>query len=445
MRKRGLRNEKRYFMLNRDCLLEKGRKNGVICNFLDQSYYCIDKEGLILLDNCNKGIDLKTLRQRTQLRKSRLISFLSRLEDLKLGRFYRYKVFIDSYDKLEDKAYDIEKSNEKVRIRTLIIEINQKCGLNCIQCNSIKNNNNYNFCGCSLSEYDREFQLIKVEKMMRDIMIYKPDEVFITGGDPFLSGKLLVKLISFLKGLGISTISIFTNGTAISKSIISPLKENDVKLYIPIYSYENNYHDSITRNSGSFKATKNNIESLNKNKINIIPIIYITERNYHNFNKIVEFVKEISSEPYKVDFIYPKVGKYLRRSANKDFIKAYNSFKQYVSLDYESYLTNKLINYCLFGKVAITLGGNILPCQSARNNIIGNIFNNQLKINDVLKRGLIDFYWYLTKDKTGICKYCEFRYICLDCPVLAHKIDGPVISGNLYCNYNPLRGGERYE
>lgn len=445
MKKRGLRDGENYFMLNRDCLLEKGQKNGVIYNFLDQSYYCVDEEGAILLDYCNKGVELKTISQRMQLSKSRLMSFLSRLENLKLGRFYRYKVFIDSYDKLEEKAYAIEKSNEKIRIKTLIIEINQKCGLNCIQCNSIKNNNHYGFCGCSLFEYDREFQEIRVEKTIRDIMIFRPNEVLITGGDPFLSGNSLVKLISFLKALSISTISIFTNGTAISKSFASPIKENDVKLFIPIYSYENSYHDSITRKSGSFKATMNNINLLNKNKITIIPIIYVTERNYNNLDKIVEFVKEISSEPYKIDFIYPKIGKYLRKSRKKDFIKAYNSFKRYVSLDYESYLTNKLINYCLFGKVAITLGGDILPCQSARNDIIGNVFNNQLKINDVLRRGLLDFYWYLTKDRVEICKHCEYRYTCLDCPILAHQIDGPMVSGNLYCNYNPLRGRLGYE
>lgn len=153
----------------------------------------------------------------------------------------------------------------------------------------------------------------------------------------------------------------------------------------------------------------------------------------------------LSSEPYKIDFIYPKIGKYLKRSCNKEFVKAYNSFKRFVSIDYESYLTNKLINYCLFGKVAITLGGDILPCQSARNNILGNIFNNNLKIGDVLRKGLLDYYWYLTKDKVEICKHCENRYICLDCPVLAHKIDGPLVSGNLYCDYNPMRGRSEYE
>ena len=147
----------------------------------------------------------------------------------------------------------------------------------CIQCNSIKNDNHYIFCGCSLSGYDREFQIIKVEKTIRDIMIYKPNEVLITGGDPFLSGDSLAKLISFLKALGISTISIFTNGTVIKKSFRSLLKENDVKLYIPIYSYENNYHDSITRKSGSFKATMSNIDLLNKKEVTIIPIVYLTE------------------------------------------------------------------------------------------------------------------------------------------------------------------------
>lgn len=117
-----------------------------------------------------------------------------------------------------------------------------------------------------------------------------------------------------------------------------------------------------------------------------------------------------------------------------------------IKVDKESYNFNKNVNPCLFGKVAITLKGNVIPCQNARSHILGNIFSN-ISLNDVIKKGCLDEYWYLNKDKIELCKECEFRYGCNDCLILTHEFIGNNTSmpKNLFCSYSPHEGDWLYE
>ena len=78
-----------------------------------------------------------------------------------------------------------------------------------------------------------------------------------------------------------------------------------------------------------------------------------------------------------------------------------------------TFLMNQFYNSCWNGKIAITSTGNILPCIFARNQILGNIKTNALAElkNEIIKS------WEITKDDIEICKDCEFRYCCHDCPM----------------------------
>jgi len=109
-------------------------------------------------------------------------------------------------------------------------------------------------------------------------------------------------------------------------------------------------------------------------------------------------------------------------------------------IDYGLYLANKRINQCLFGKLCVTLSGDIIPCQMARSHLIGNVYSNDDTPGEILRRGLLDNYWYLTKDKMETCKNCEYRYGCIDCTILTHNFVHGAISKNLFCLYSPFVG-----
>ena len=72
----------------------------------------------------------------------------------------------------------------------------------------------------------------------------------------------------------------------------------------------------------------------------------------------------------------------------------------------------------------------------------GNISNKSLE--DALANPGFRKYWNLTKDKVGVCRDCEFRYICTDCRAFTennHKnSEGLDISKPLKCGYDPYTG-----
>ncbi len=65
----------------------------------------------------------------------------------------------------------------------------------------------------------------------------------------------------------------------------------------------------------------------------------------------------------------------------------------------------------------------------------GNISINS--IESVISKADFQKFWYISKDNVAICKYCEFRYVCLD-----DRIDLANAEGLWYykseCQYNPF-------
>jgi len=153
-------------------------------------------------------------------------------------------------------------------------------------------------------------------------------------------------------------------------------------------------------------------------------------------------MRNVGCNAYKTDFIYPRKEKLneLKDTINyRKFIKIYNEkLKKMPKIERDVYLSNKSINPCLYGKVAIAGNGDIMPCLNAKNHVLGNI--NSQSISEILKDGLLDRYWYSVKDIIEDCKYCEFRYGCRDCLFLTHEFKNDKISKNIFCNYNPYKG-----
>lgn len=90
-------------------------------------------------------------------------------------------------------------------------------------------------------------------------------------------------------------------------------------------------------------------------------------------------------------------------------------------------------NTCLNRKIGIDKGGNIKNCPSMRISF-GHIF--ETKIKDVLNNDKFTYYWNIHKDNIGICKDCEYRYVCVDCRAYIEDSSN-VFSKPLKCGYNP--------
>ncbi|MCF6351111.1 MAG: grasp-with-spasm system SPASM domain peptide maturase [Flavobacteriaceae bacterium] len=107
--------------------------------------------------------------------------------------------------------------------------------------------------------------------------------------------------------------------------------------------------------------------------------------------------------------------------------------KKYFFSDTNMFSLNKNVNSCLFGKVSLTVNGEIVNCPSLKPKY-GKI--NDITIKNVLQKDEFKELWSINKDQIKVCKDCEFRYICSDCRAyLNNKYDKP-----FKCNYDPYVG-----
>jgi SPASM domain peptide maturase of grasp-with-spasm system len=84
-------------------------------------------------------------------------------------------------------------------------------------------------------------------------------------------------------------------------------------------------------------------------------------------------------------------------------------------------------------KVSIDVNGEIKNCTT-HNKIFGNVKTD--KIADVIALSEFQKLWFVSKDKTLVCKDCENRYMCVDSRI-PKQISDTEWSHDVECNYNP--------
>jgi SPASM domain peptide maturase of grasp-with-spasm system len=84
-------------------------------------------------------------------------------------------------------------------------------------------------------------------------------------------------------------------------------------------------------------------------------------------------------------------------------------------------------------KVSIDSNGNIKNCNS-HDKFFGNV--NIDKIEDVISLPDFQKLWFVAKDKTEVCRDCEFRYMCTDSRMPKQRKNGDWYHEE-ECNYNP--------
>lgn len=92
---------------------------------------------------------------------------------------------------------------------------------------------------------------------------------------------------------------------------------------------------------------------------------------------------------------------------------------------------------CLYGKLAISADGFLLPCPAMPENVVGDLREESLQA--LFEKRVLDPYWQLTKDHIKPCQDCEFRYACPDCRALHARVTGH-LTKVAYCSYNPITG-----
>jgi radical SAM protein with 4Fe4S-binding SPASM domain len=257
-----------------------------------------------------------------------------------------------------------------------------------------------------------------------------------TGGEPLIY-KRLKELIIFAKKIGFRQIEIFSNATLLDEEWIKFLAKNKISIAVSLYSTDGEIHDEITGLKNSFTRTKKNLLLLKKYKVECRLSTIIMKNNEKTVDEVINFAKKMNFG-HKCDIVRPS-------GRGKDTLcpsvavqeRFRNLRKPSFSTTLSQFNNNKTRNSCWNGLLAITATGDVIPCIFARNQIAGNIFENQLE--DIIREKMVG-YWSITKDNVKGCSDCEFRYACNDCRPYSYSESGDLYQKPSWCKYDPKTG-----
>jgi len=313
------------------------------------------------------------------------------------------------------------------KLNLLWLEVTGRCNLNCIHCYASAQR-------ARLPDVDLKFNVIA--RTIRESAELGCPTLQFTGGEPTLR-RDLKKLILEAKDSGIPNIEVFSNGVHIPETLLNFFSKEEIHLAISIYSHRARIHDSITRVQGSHHRTMRNLKKIVAKSIPIRCEIIKMETNNNDFWGTSAMLSSLGIE---LKYSHPLLP--IGRGIGKKSSLNWTAYSQIIGdltscPDICEFNRKRRWNDCWFGKASMLFNGDITPCIFARDQIAGNITRERLSfiINERIQE-----YWSLNKDKVDICRDCEYRYNCSDCPPLTYSLTGSLTSKPPYCNYDPHSG-----
>ena len=164
--------------------------------------------------------------------------------------------------------------------------VTEKCNSNCIMCPS--------------PEAARKRGLsVSIDKMIA-IASHMPSDtphVTITGGEPFLAGKDLFRLLYFFRDKFEKTeFLILTNGRIFALreycDLLFDSIPNHCIIAVPIHGSDDEKHDSITQTPGSFKQTIIGLKRIQKKGIRTEVRIVVNKKNINDIEAIARLIAD---------------------------------------------------------------------------------------------------------------------------------------------------------
>ena len=206
------------------------------------------------------------------------------------------------------------------------------------------------------------------------------------------------------------SVSIFTNGTLITKDYAQQLYDAGLRLIrVSVDAHTEELGDRI-RGKGAFRKTIKGIEYLRDVGIHVDAVSLISRMNYSYLNEIKGFVKQIA-DSYVINRIIP-----MGRAVSSDLFLNSEELINVRMANFESEKIHASItprNGCIVGlPLYVKADGDIFPCfyMQLPEFVLGNIKENDLC--EIYKTTLMQELFGLTVDNIEGCKDCEIRYFC---------------------------------
>ena len=405
-----------YYRLQDYCRLVAGARRGAIYNLQTGKVLSINQGALQLLLACQQT-PLEDILDLNSPDDKLFVDFLHRLTEMGLGSF-----FLDKPAPAPDSP-----PGPPVKLDFLWLELTSGCNNKCLHCYATSG-------PCADSDavpHDRWLSLISEARAAGATAIQ-----FI-GGEPLLYPRWR-ELVEKASAEGFQYIEIFTNATLIDDDCVAFFKKHKINVATTIYADNPEVHDRVTLHPGSFVKTMSAIEEILAAQVPLRVASIIMKANENEAQNIMNLCGRIGVEVTPPDVVRPT-----GRGDDKDLLPtAYTKppIKPPFYTDPDTFAKACCQHSCLAGKIAVTAGGDVIPCIFARNQVCGNILATPLA--DVLSGERLQQCWHTTKDHVDKCKDCEYRYACTDCRPLAQGSDTAKrwLACSVDCSYDPYTG-----
>ena len=229
-----------------------------------------------------------------------------------------------SYLKTQLKLFKrniIKKNNEDVRIENIknrnfnpsfgpkyvVIDITNKCNLNCIACWTYSPLLNKKKPPQKWFKQQLSFETIK--KLVKDLKELKTEEIRLTGGgEPFIHPQIM-NIVKLIKSKGI-ILDVTTNFSLMNKKKLDALikyKVDNLTISLWAATAETYAKTHPNQTEKTFDRIKENLLYLSKinKKTKIVIANVISNLNYHELEKMLEFAKEVKASEVYLTMIDP--------------------------------------------------------------------------------------------------------------------------------------------
>ena len=171
---------------------------------------------------------------------------------------------------------------------TLFLELVGQCNERCTHC----------YAG-SGPEINQALPRETCEQVITDAAALGFSRVQFTGGDPLLC-KFLPELVAHAKACGIPQREVYTNGLALSASLLDQLAESEPTFAFSFYSSDPEVHDGITNTPGSHRRTSEAIRRTVSKGLGLRAGVIAMESNATGVPKTVDYLRSLGVESVAV-------------------------------------------------------------------------------------------------------------------------------------------------
>ena len=319
---------------------------------------------------------------------------------------------------------------EKIDVKTVLIEITNRCNLRCVHCFNYFERDDYSTLYMSLDN---------IKYIIEKCKLYSLNKIFLSGGEPLLHPDI-IKVIELCGEYPDIFFTITTNGLLLTQQLIIEIeKYTNVCVQLSVDGLEKSSYEA-QRGKGTYDLFMKSLQMLISSKIKYITArTCVTKLNFREVGKIYRYLLDNNIMP---SFLFANQMGNAEKNwdilhltmANKitvlnEINKLNKEYKQTVSPP-EAVATCNFTENAEVKSLLIKFNGNVAPCQFFYEKNIGNIFDND--ISEILNYHNMEEYYVLANERkarlardNSNCKKCKIQSICgYGCLGLANIMGG---------------------